>query len=425
MAVIAVQFGQCGNQIGYDLYKVICNDLQATGHGVSGVTNSGYVNINADKFFRTSSKEDGKLISRCVLVDTEKKVLRDVTCNNAGLSFAYDPANVVSGCGGSANNWAFGHQYKGPKLSEMALDKIRKETERCDTIYTILGLLSTAGGTGSGVGSHILECVRDEYPRKTLASVVVLPFSQGEVAVQSYNTLFTTSNLLELSDSIVVYCNEYLHHLCCSQLKIQDTSLYDLNALAMRQLSSLFLFSGDIYGVLTDLIPHPMHKFVTLESAPNIPRNSLEFEAAIDWTMLAKEAKRFIQNRRLTEHKGSKMTTLANVVITRGPGAGNDCVFDQFRKIVSFPKWLPRDSHVKTYHDDRRFLNFDKYFTWATNSSDIYWPLKCNLDKAYKLYSYRAYVHQYKAYKVKEEDFLEAFTKTESVLKAYKEIMPT
>ncbi|XP_071444288.1 tubulin delta chain-like [Hetaerina americana] len=425
MAVITLQFGQCGNQMGHELFNLISQDMQVTNHGVSRNRNSEYIRHNGAKFFRTSPSEEGNLIARCVLVDTEKKVLRDVLCNNTSLPFTYDSNNVVSGEGGSANNWAYGYYHKGPELSDLALDVIRKEIEKCDAIYTFLGLLSTAGGTGSGVGSHILECVRDEYPRKTLANVVVLPFSKGEVAVQSYNTLFTLSNLLEVSDSIIVFRNDHLHHLCCFQLNIKDASLYDLNELAMRQLSSLFLCNWDDYGFLTNLTPHPIHKFITLESAPHVPQNSVKFETPIEWKTLAKEAKRIIQNRRLSEQKESRLATLANVVITRGSGSEHSSVFDPFKKMMYFPKWVPPNLQLSMYHEDRRFLNFDKYFTWGTNSSDIYWPLKCNIEKAYKLYSYHAYVHQYKAYNVKEEDFLEVFTKAESVLKAYKSIMPT
>ena len=40
---------------------------------------------------------------------------------------------------------------------------------------------SLAGGTGSGLGAHLIENLRDEYPKSMILNTSVWPYSSGEV----------------------------------------------------------------------------------------------------------------------------------------------------------------------------------------------------------------------------------------------------
>ena len=40
---------------------------------------------------------------------------------------------------------------------------------------------SLAGGTGSGLGAHIVEKLRDDFPKSCMMNVAVWPYSTGEV----------------------------------------------------------------------------------------------------------------------------------------------------------------------------------------------------------------------------------------------------
>ena len=52
---------------------------------------------------------------------------------------------------------------------------------------------SVAGGTGSGLGSFILERLNDKFPKKLIQIYSVFPNSQeGDVVVQPYSSLLTT-----------------------------------------------------------------------------------------------------------------------------------------------------------------------------------------------------------------------------------------
>lgn len=45
------------------------------------------------------------------------------------------------------------------------MDKIRRETEECDSLQCFLFFHSLGGGSGSGLGTYTLEQVSDYYPK--------------------------------------------------------------------------------------------------------------------------------------------------------------------------------------------------------------------------------------------------------------------
>lgn len=57
---------------------------------------------------------------------------------------------------------------------------MRKECEAAHGVPDFLMMASLAGGTGSGLGSALLEAVADEYPASTIAAVAVAPGRTGK-----------------------------------------------------------------------------------------------------------------------------------------------------------------------------------------------------------------------------------------------------
>ena len=84
-----------------------------------------------------------------------------------------------------------------------ARPRIRHEYQRALETGTEFGgfvvMQSLAGGTGSGVGARVVECLRGEYPHAFITGVVVWPFQSdgggGEVSVQAYNAVLALSKL--------------------------------------------------------------------------------------------------------------------------------------------------------------------------------------------------------------------------------------
>ena len=54
---------------------------------------------------------------------------------------------------------------------------------------------SLTGGTGSGLGSRLVESLRGAYPLAHVMSVAVSPHSSGDSPLQHYNSLLSLSSL--------------------------------------------------------------------------------------------------------------------------------------------------------------------------------------------------------------------------------------
>jgi tubulin delta len=69
-------------------------------------------------------------------------------------------------------------------------------------------LKSLAGGTGSGLGAHIIENMRQEYPKSIILNTAIWPYKQGEVILQNYNVLLTMASSLEHASAILPLYND-------------------------------------------------------------------------------------------------------------------------------------------------------------------------------------------------------------------------
>lgn len=75
-------------------------------------------------------------------------------------------------------------------------------------------LHSIAGGTGSGLGSYILERMNDRFPKKLIQTYSVFPDAQSpDVVVSPYNSLLALRRLTQNADSVV---SLWLQHVACA-----------------------------------------------------------------------------------------------------------------------------------------------------------------------------------------------------------------
>lgn len=66
-------------------------------------------------------------------------------------------------------------------------------------------LHSIAGGTGSGLGSYLLERLNDRFPKRLIQTYSIFPDTSnyGDVVVQPYNSLLSMRRLTQNADSVV------------------------------------------------------------------------------------------------------------------------------------------------------------------------------------------------------------------------------
>eukprot|EP00796_Vickermania_ingenoplastis_P012938 gene12938-8794_t len=267
MAIVVVQVGQCGNQLGDELFSQL-----ALAHGLGITPPAGTPprqpaapkpHNGASPFFTSSG------FARCVLVDAEPKVVHGVLKRHPHF---IRTENVIFGQSGRGNNWGLGYYgvndprskrhegksagetrafrnlHKGQRVADdglfsNALRAIHNETRRTgdlDDFEAIVLLHSLSGGTGSGLASRLAERIRlyfveppdgepevdevheekmrridgldgmltDKRRARYFISIPLAPMAVGELATQGINATLTLHVLLQKVDAILLLRND-------------------------------------------------------------------------------------------------------------------------------------------------------------------------------------------------------------------------
>lgn len=117
-------------------------------------------------------------VPRCVMVDLEPTVIDDVRKGCYGKLF--HPDYLLSGKEDAANNFARGYYTVGRDMSDTALERLRRLAENCDGLQGFLVFQAVGGGTGSGLGCHLMETLSVEFGRKPKLNFCVWPSPQVE-----------------------------------------------------------------------------------------------------------------------------------------------------------------------------------------------------------------------------------------------------
>ncbi|CAE6477879.1 unnamed protein product [Rhizoctonia solani] len=208
--IVSVQLGQCGNQIGSLFWQRLCAEHGINKDGIleEWATEGG---DRKDVFFYQA--DDEHYIPRAILVDLEPRVINTIL--TSPYRDLYNPENIFLSKegGGAGNNWANGYA-SGERCYEEVMEMIDREAEGSDSLEGFMMMHSIAGGTGSGMGSYLLERLNDKFPKKLLQTYSVFPNQvDGDVVVQPYNSVLTLKRLVNNADSVVVLDNAALQRL--------------------------------------------------------------------------------------------------------------------------------------------------------------------------------------------------------------------
>lgn len=471
MSVITLQLGQCGNQIGQQLFSTLRDDALGSLKGRQQGSDAAYFETSQDRFFHVSRRScaarNSKPRARAVLVDMESKAVHQ-TLQEADRTgnWTYDPLCVYVQRRGSGNNWASGYHNHGPKCADIVLEMLQSQAERCDHLSGFLILMSVAGGTGSGVGAYLTECIRDDYPSSSILNTVVWPYFSGEVIVQDYNAVLTTSHLQRATDGIVLLQNDQLHKACSKLLLLKDISLTDINRIISHSLAGILQPSFDIscFGpckhtslhflynqcllqdIQTKLCPLPDFKFLSLKSIPQMPERSQAYtrylwsgllkhlrqmlvcdapiEEGMDWSVGSDALKPLYAYRnddsfkRVSYMPSGVNKSLANLLVVRGNDLEN-LETSTFSDPLLYSRWAPRDLCCNVWCSKHPFNKYEKSCALLSNSQSCVLPLDAACKNAWQMYSSRAYVHQYLQNGLSEQEFMDSFVCVEQVLKSY------
>ena len=274
--IITLQVGQCGNQIGYEFWKRLAEEhgIEPDGTLIQTEKESSLADDRKDIF--CYSADDGRYIPRAILYDLEPKVIGSI--RGGSYSHFYNPENMLTPLsgGGASNIWSQGYA-SGQETYELISDAIRREAEQADALEGFILCHSIAGGTGSGVGSLLLERLNDEYQKSTTMTYSVFPESEiiSDVTVQPYNSVLTLKRLAENADAVVVLDNTALTKIATSKLQLTEpgySQMNDLVSLVMAATTATLRFpsysNNDMISLLAPLIPTPSCHFLMTGYTP-------------------------------------------------------------------------------------------------------------------------------------------------------------
>lgn len=278
--IITLQVGQCGNQVGHEFWKQLCKEHGITPEG----TPEEFATEGADRkdvFFYQA--DDHHYVPRAVLIDMEPRVINSILGSEYANLYNRENIHLSTGGGGAGNIWAAGYDY-GEKVHEEIMEIIDREADGSDSLEGFQLCHSIAGGTGSGLGSYLLEKLNDRYPKKLIQTYSVFPNQEefSDVVVQPYNSMLTLKRLIQNADSTVVVDNAALFKIASETLHLQNPTVAHTNRLVSTVMSastSTLRYPGymnnDLVGLVASLIPTPRCHFLMTSYTPFVINDNL------------------------------------------------------------------------------------------------------------------------------------------------------
>lgn len=316
---------------------------------------------------------------------------------------------------GAGNNWAKGHYTEGSEISECALDSVRRETERCDSLQGFQILHSLGGGTGSGLGTLLITKLREEFPAKMMVTYSVLPSPKAsDSVVEPYNTVLSMHQLIESADQCITLDNEALYDICNRSLHLGTPTYGDLNRLISMVMSSTtcsLRFPGQLNTSLrklaVNLVPFPRLHFFIVGFAPLYPVSQKAYRRDSVQELLR------LQFSRHNLMCGADITHgrfLSCTCIFRGPAPPSEVDFGiqemLSHKSAHFVDWIP--NNMMTSICDVPPPHLKQSSTILANNTAISQVWRRISDQFGYMFRRKAFLHWYLGEGMEEMEFINA-----------------
>jgi tubulin gamma len=220
-------------------------------------------------------------------------------------------------------------------------------------------LHSIAGGTGSGLGSFLLERLSDRFPKKLVQTYSVFPDTQNpDVVVAPYNSMLSMKRLTSNADSVVVLDNGALSRICADRLHVQEPSFQQTNQLVSTVMSASTTplrypgyMHNDLVGIVASLIPIPRCHFLMTSYTP-FTGDNLEQAKTVRKTTVLDVMRRLLQpkNRMVSTAPGKSACYMSILNIIAGEADPTDVhkslLRIRERKLATFIPWGPASIQV-------------------------------------------------------------------------------
>lgn len=418
MSTVTLQLGQCGNQLGEEVFSRLFQEAEAA---PSSLSESIHKVFFRQARARGCDAAKALPLARAVLVDTEPRVVQRCLQGNevgAPRRWRYAAQQAVHHAGGAANNWACGYNVHGPALQEKVLERVQREVETCDHLGGFLALHSVAGGTGSGLGSFVLSAVRDAFPSAVLSSLSVWPFRTGEVSVQCYNAALTLSSIYEHTDLSVMCENEGYLELCRVLLGQERPSLDSLNSAMSGNLVRVMMPCGSVhklYGpgcpllqLAGHLAAHPLYRLTTVRALPQIRKGAEAFTSDA-WTALQRRMLQLCEHGTMVDRPSASpeamhCRTVSASTFLWGDGA-TDASLEPLRRM---PLWQHSVDGMQVHADGHHVGGLERSLGIVSNCQAVLPALCSTTSRATSMLRASAYLHQYERYGLSRDEMSEA-----------------
>lgn len=432
--VICIHIGQAGVQMGNACWELFCleHNIQPDGHMSSTKTND-FCDDSFQAFFSETMAK--KYIPRNVYIDLEPTVIDEV--RSGTYKQLFHPEQLISYKEDASNIFSRGHCTLGGKVIDLCLDRIRKLAENCNELQGFLFFNSVCGGTGSGLGSLLLERMSIEYGKKSKMCYALYPsphISTG--VVEPYNSILSTHSLLENADLAVMFDNEALYDIFARELENEKPSYSNINQLIAQSVSSMtasIRFEGalnvNISEMRTNLIPYPRHHFLLSSYAPFIPAEKA-YQESISVSEITSSC--FRPNSAMLKCDPLHGKYMACSMLYRGDVAPNE-VYTAISKLkskstIQFVDWCPTGLKVGINNqpptvvpagDLAKIMKALSIISNSTAVSKVFSTISLKFDY---LFSKRAFLYWYYGDGMVEGELMEAREDLASLNRDYQEL---
>lgn len=429
--IISLHVGQAGVQLGNSCWELFLGEHDIGNDGVSRNETSRSESVGT--FFGETAS--GKFVPRAVFLDLEPSCVEET--KQGELKDLYHPSQLIHGKEDAANNFARGRYTVGKEIIDKAMDTIRKVADGCASLQGFAMFSSVGGGTGSGLGSLLLEQLSTEYGKKSKLCFSIFPSPKLATAVvEPYNSVLTSHALLEHAEVVNIFDNEAVYDICKTNLELSRPNYTNLNRLLCQVISSMtasLRFDGqlnvDINEFQTNLVPYPRIHFMLTSFSPiiNAEKAMRERQSVQDITTSAFEAGSMMA--KCDPRHGKYMATC---LLYRGDVVPKDVNMAvqtiKSKRTVQFVDWCPTgfkcgiNSEPMYPIPGSEIAKVERSVCMIANSTSISEVFNRINHKFDVMYSKRAFVHWYVGEGMEEGEFSEAREDLASLEKDYEEV---
>ncbi|KAJ7557716.1 hypothetical protein O6H91_04G006700 [Diphasiastrum complanatum] len=242
------------------------------------------------------------------------------------------------------------------------MDMIDREADGSDSLEGFVLCHSIAGGTGSGMGSYLLEALNDRYSKKLVQTYSVFPnqMETSDVVVQPYNSLLTLKRLTLNADCVVVLDNTALNRIAVDRLHIANPTFAQTNSLVSTVMSASTTtlrypgyMNNDLVGLVASLIPTPRCHFLMTGYTPlTVERqaNAIRKTTVLDVMRRLLQAKNIMVSSyaRTKEASQAKYISILNIIQGEVDPTQVHKSLQRIRerKLANFIEWGPASIQV-------------------------------------------------------------------------------